>query len=251
MPKRKVDERLRETRNIRRANLFTRPIMIMGQPTKKHTLSVLKTTRYFTLGTVHHLTKTVWFVLHGYGQAAEYFIQHFSNLDLEHNVVIAPEGLSRFYVEGMSGRVGASWMTKEDREDEINDQCKYLNAVAEDAGIDIRSPKQKIVVLGFSQGTATAVRWIVNAGFKANALILWAGSFPHDVQPQQVASKVSEKGFHYVYGTEDEFLKELIVEEKLEPLAKNGLEPTIWKFDGPHTLDRITLEKIDEVINNY
>ena len=138
---------------------------IMTGLISKNTLLVPKTARYYTLGAAPYITKTVWFVLHGYGQAAEYFIRHFSDLDLGMNVVIAPEGLSRFYVNGLTGRVGASWMTKEDREDEIKDQCEYLNAVAMDAGIDLQNPKQKIVLLGFSQGTATTVRWLLNSGF--------------------------------------------------------------------------------------
>lgn len=245
----KLDGGLRETRNIRRHPVHTRPIKLMTQQTQKHTLIVPKTTRYYTLGSVQNLTKTVWFVLHGYGQAAEYFIKHFSDLGLEQNVVIAPEGLSRFYVHGLTGRVGSSWMTKEDREDEINDQCEYLNAVAKDAGVNLQNPTQKIVLLGFSQGTATTVRWLVNSGFKADALVLWAGSFPHDVEPEKVTGHVADGGFHYAYGTQDEFLKDINMEEKLAPLAENGLDPTIWTFDGPHAMDKDTLEQISDAIN--
>ena len=36
---------------------------------------------------------------------------------------MAPEGLSRFYLEGFSGKVGATWMTREDR---LNDIDNYL-----------------------------------------------------------------------------------------------------------------------------
>lgn len=245
----KVVEQLRETRNIRRTKAYTRPTQIMAQQTLKHSLKVLKTTRYYTLGSVQKLTKTVWFVLHGYGQASEYFINHFSALDPEQNVVIAPEGLSRFYVNGLTGRVGASWMTKEDREDEINDQCAYLDAVAKDAGVDLQNPRQKIVLLGFSQGTATTVRWLLNSGFKADALVLWAGSFPHDVAPANVANQVTYGGFHYAYGSEDEYLKDIDMEEKLAPLSEHGLNPTIWTFNGPHTMDKETLQKISDAIN--
>ncbi|MFT4680387.1 MAG: putative esterase [Flavobacteriales bacterium] len=245
----KVDARLRVTRTIRRTQPFTRPIQIMTQLTQKHSLLVPKTTRYYSLGTVQHLTNTVWFVLHGYGQAAEYFIKHFSALDPEQNVVIAPEGLSRFYIKGLKGRVGASWMTKEDREDEIKDQCEYLNAVAKDAGINLQNPKQKIVLLGFSQGTSTAVRWLLNSGFKADAIVLWAGSFPHDVEPENIADHLVDGGFHYAYGTQDEFLKDINIEEKLAPLADQGLNPTIWTFDGPHAMDRVVLGKISDAIN--
>jgi predicted esterase len=222
---------------------------IMTGLIRKNTLLVPKTARYYTLGVAPYNKKTVWIVLHGYGQAAEYFIRHFSNLDLGKNVVIAPEGLSRFYINGLTGRVGASWMTKEDREHEIKDQCEYLNAVAADADINLQNPKQKIVLLGFSQGTATTVRWLLNSGFKANAVVLWAGSFPNDVHPAKVFNHLAEDGFHYVYGRKDEYLKDLDMNEKLAPLAEENLKPRIWTFDGAHTMDKDTLQKISEVIN--
>ena len=40
--------------------------------------------------------------------------------------IIAPQGLHKFYLEGTSGRVGASWMTKENREDDIKNYLVYL-----------------------------------------------------------------------------------------------------------------------------
>jgi hypothetical protein len=52
----------------------------------------------------------VWFVCHGYGQLAAYFIRHFAFLteNAPATVVIAPEGLSRFHLSGNGGRVGAT-----------------------------------------------------------------------------------------------------------------------------------------------
>jgi hypothetical protein len=42
-------------------------------------------------------------------------------------IIIAPEGLSRFYRKGFSGDVVASWMTKDDRLDDMEDYVRYLN----------------------------------------------------------------------------------------------------------------------------
>lgn len=220
----------------------------MTRPIQKKTLKVPKTGRFFQLGMVQEMTKTVWFCLHGYGQSAEYFSKHFAELGSDENVVIVPEGLSRFYIDGLSGRVGASWMTKVDREDEIKDQQNYLSRVAENAGVDLMDPHVRVVLLGFSQGTATTVRWMVNAGIKVHALILWAGSFPHDVAVADAAQFVGAGGFHYVYGTEDEYLKDLDMNERLAPLSEAGLTPRIWTFDGPHTMHKSTLQKILEAI---
>src|ERR1051325_10016453 len=48
--------------------------------------------------------------------------------------LVAPEGLSRFYLSerATERRVGASWMTREDRLAEIADYLGYLDAVYDD-----------------------------------------------------------------------------------------------------------------------
>ena len=69
---------------------------------------------------------------------------------------MAPEGLSRFYLDAGAGKVGASWMTKEDRAHEIEDYLSYLEQVR--AAI---IPPVPLTILGFSQGVATAARWAV------------------------------------------------------------------------------------------
>ena len=51
------------------------------------------------------------------------------NFDPETHFVIAPEGLSRFYVNGFGGEVVASWMTKRDRLEEIHDFSVYCSAL--------------------------------------------------------------------------------------------------------------------------
>ena len=68
---------------------------------EKH-LVIPKTARYFLHGTPSEKTKEIWFIIHGYGQLAQYFIRHFSHFDPETTLVAAPEGLSRFYLEGTS-----------------------------------------------------------------------------------------------------------------------------------------------------
>ncbi|MEI6312193.1 MAG: hypothetical protein WCP57_08045 [Bacteroidota bacterium] len=120
---------------------------------EQHKISVEKTARVFTLGNPD--ASEVWILLHGYGMQASQMITYIEELPNENLFFIAPEGLSRFYWKGFEGNVVASWMTKEDRQDEINDYIKYLNQL-----IDIyQLNTKKINVLGFSQGVATMSRW--------------------------------------------------------------------------------------------
>lgn len=87
---------------------------------QKNNITVNRTADYYTLGDLSN-ANTIWFVLHGYGYLAKYFIKKFEPILSSSVAIVAPEALSRFYSNGVGydGRVGASWMTKESREDEI------------------------------------------------------------------------------------------------------------------------------------
>ncbi len=211
---------------------------------KKSLVKVPRTGRYFRLNSVSSKTKNIWIVLHGYGQLAEYFIKHFTELDPEVNHIVAPEGISRFYVNGFTGRVGASWMTKEDREDEVHDQSHLLNAVLKDCKIDPNHSDHKIIVLGFSQGVTTAIRWLANNKIRPDQLILWAGSFPHDIDPKEHRAIFDDLPVHYAHGDEDPLLAQVNLQEKLDEIRAMGVNMKQWPFKGKHALDKGTLQKI-------
>src|SRR5579862_113588 len=124
-------------------------------------ITVQKTARYYTLGEMDGNTKQVWIVLHGFRQNAAGFLQDFQPLLKPGIFFIAPEGLNRFYLDGYAGKVGATWMTKEDRLNEIKDYIHYLDSLYRH--FNLVSFKGVITALGFSQGASTLTRW-VNAG---------------------------------------------------------------------------------------
>src|SRR5690349_2972850 len=141
--------------------------------------------RYFKLGEINSQTKSVWFVLHGYGHLAQYFIKKFKPLEGKGVCVIAPEGLSRFYLEDVNtrnqtgnNRVGAAWMTRENRLMDIESYLTFLNAVYKS---EIGNRSLPVTILGFSQGAATASRWAVQSNIRYERLILWSGIFPDDM----------------------------------------------------------------------
>ena len=88
---------------------------------KTHHIVTPKTARYSAYGNLSSKTKYFWFVLHGSNMLSEQMLYKFKEFDPETHFVIAPEGLSRFYVNGFGGEVVASWMTKRDRLEEIHD----------------------------------------------------------------------------------------------------------------------------------
>ena len=200
-------------------------------------LKVARTARYFTYGQLSEKTEQIWFVLHGYGMLASSFIKRFNVLDEEKNLVIAPEGLSRFYWNGFGGKPVASWMTSEDRLSEIDDYIAYLDQLFPLYATNLPNPNATINVLGFSQGTATAARWLAQQNSIVHNVVFWGGPLPEDVEWDKAVSIFNTANTYLVNGTKDEFITEehrLNHEKKLKGL---GLKYSSFLFDGKHEVE--------------
>lgn len=209
---------------------------------KKNNIIIDKTATYYTLGDVN-TAKTIWFVLHGYGYLAEFFIKKFEPIANNETCVIAPEALSRFYLNGFYGRVGASWMTKHQRLEEIEDYNNYLNLLLESVLTENHSNYTKINIVGFSQGGATACRWITDKKVKVDNLILWSSVFPDDVD-FNLTPKNSK--MFLIYGTNDEFLTEERIEVLKAQIQNSKVSCKIIQFDGNHDIPKDILIKESE-----
>lgn len=201
-----------------------------------HSIQVKRTARYATLGQVSETTTDVWFVVHGYGQLAPFFIKKFNAILDENTFIVAPEALSRFYVESFNGRVGATWMTREEKHAEIKDYINYLNLVYDQTLKGIDTQKVRIHVLGFSQGTTTVCRWLMNGHAKFDRLILWAGYFGNGIEDVLSAELVADKDVRFIYGNEDEFLSKLDVVAYEQNLCKGIPNIQISSFEGGHNI---------------
>lgn len=212
-----------------------------------HNIIISKTARLETFGNVE-TAQTLIIALHGYGQLVPYFIRKFHNIDGDKNFVVAPEGMHRFYLNGTSGRVGASWMTKEARLDDIEDNIKYLNQIYQ--RFVGQQKFDKIIVLGFSQGAATAARWIEKTDFKIDAFIQWAGVFPPDLEINASNSKWQSLKHFYVVGNQDPYFAENSNDEYNQSawLKKHNFHPETITFDGKHDVDPVTLNEILEKV---
>src|SRR5882672_5733760 len=145
-----------------------------------HSLQVTRTARFHTLGDAAR-AREIWFLLHGYGQLASSMLDACAALAAPERLLVAPEALSRFYIRGGAGPIGATWMTREERDSEIIDYVSYLDAVA--LCIDELGPRaaQKCNVLGFSQGAPTACRWACRGSTRFERIVLWGGGVPPEL----------------------------------------------------------------------
>lgn len=204
--------------------------------------------RYYKSGDVNEATRSIWIVMHGYGQLAQYFIRNFAILEAHNICVIAPEGLSRFYLEDVSARtktgnnrVGASWMTRENRQMDIDNYITFLNAIHEK---ELRNTNIPVTILGFSQGAATASRWAMTGTFRFSRLILWAGIFPPDMDLSASKERLAKKEVYVVYGTRDPFLTDDRFAEMNQLSEKLGVTPSVVAFDGEHKINEEALLKL-------
>ncbi len=206
--------------------------------------------RYYKLGEIKEATLQVWFVFHGYGQLAQFFLRKFNSVEAKNICVIAPEGLSRFYLEdvnsrsqGGSNRVGATWMTKEDRLTDIENYITYLNSIYknETAGLKSIPP---VTLFGFSQGVATAARWALYGSVEFQRMILWAGILPPDMDVELGKGKVRGKEVIQIYGKQDPFINADRLEEMKKLFHQLEISPQTIEYDGKHEIDESVLMQL-------
>jgi predicted esterase len=215
---------------------------------QEHFYTVSRTARVYTYGNLSTNTKIIWLVAHGYGQLAQFFIKHFEHLNPDTNFVIAPEALSRSYLDGMSGRVGASWMTKEMRAEEIKDYVDYIEMVVYDTLNNVDISDKKILALGFSQGAATISRWAFRSKMNVNLLCFWAGEPGNEIFSLTNSNILSTL---FVVGNKDPYL----TFEK-QQMIKLKCEESNWKFqmlsfEGEHHLDKEMILNLEERVQNF
>lgn len=219
-----------------------------GPTVATHAIVVPRTARYCTLGPTHGFPRELWFVCHGYGQLAPRFIRQFAPLDDGTRLIVAPEGLSRFYLDPIpkrrhdpSPRVGATWMTREDRESEIADYVSYLDRVADDVRHSLAGAAPRIVVLGFSQGTATVCRWLASSAMRADQLVLWQGTVPPELDLAAWADRLHGAAITLMAGERDEMVPPATMATEAERLSAAGVAFTLHRFDGGHTIEEAGL----------
>lgn len=202
---------------------------------EEHYLEIRKSARYYLSGPLDSDYRGVCFILHGYGQLARFFIRPFLTEEIADILFIAPEGFHRFYLDGTKGRVGASWMTKEDRLRDIEDYCAYLDQLREHIMSQVKlSTPGGIGVLGFSQGVATACRWLSYSRYEFDYLINYAGIYPPDLPESEALERMQKIPVRHLLGDEDEYVSMEKMRQSLKEFARRGYPDQLKIFKGTH-----------------
>ncbi len=215
---------------------------------QEHHLSVNRTARYFTLGSSSRGVAEVWFACHGYGQLAARFLEKLRVLDDGRRYLVAPEGLSRFYLSESptERRVGATWMTREDRLAEIDDYVAYLDAVCADVFTSLDRVRVIVHALGYSQGASTVSRWAALGKAKIDRLTLWGGEFPPDLDltVDAVVGRLRAARLALVYGRSDEYITPKVIQAITARLRQHAIPYKEVPYDGGHELNEAVLRTL-------
>ncbi|MBD78462.1 MAG: phospholipase [Crocinitomicaceae bacterium] len=203
---------------------------------EKRFIEVPRTGRYYLIGNLTQ-PKSVWVCLHGYGQQSKYFAPKVKALDNGENLIVVAEALNRFYLSGYNGRVGATWMTSDDRELDISDNDRYLEHLVSGVYKEFNLGDIKLNLLAFSQGIATGCRWIAHSKLQFNQAILWAGSIPPDLDWEKETDRFNRIKIQYVFGDQDQFFDNEKIESNRQLFALAGIEHQLVTFEGKHEID--------------
>lgn len=213
-----------------------------------HHIRIERTARFYTLGGDEGC-ESAWFVLHGYGQLAGEFIRYFSDLAGARTVVVAPEALNRYYLVGPNKApaherpVGATWMTREDRESEIADYVEYLDAVYSEIAERLE-PGATVNVIGFSQGAATATRWVTHGSAHIDRLVLWGGLVPPDTHLTAGHASLRHVPLTLVIGSRDHYVDAAALAAERARLDAANVPYELIEFDGGHAVSRSVFPRL-------
>jgi len=218
---------------------------------KEEHIEVPRSARYFSIGAAAEEAREIWYVCHGYRQLANRFLRRFGGLVDPSRLIVAPEALSRFYVEGegrehnKEDRIGATWMTREDRIAEITDYVRYLELLRARVEAPCKSRDFRRVVLGFSQGVHTVCRWIALGGVSPDELILWGGYLPEDL-PEGGVAALNRSKISIVWGLLDNFISDKNHARQVLRMREMGLHFDVVEHPGGHEIVDSTLLELSD-----
>jgi predicted esterase len=193
-----------------------------------HTIAVTTHGRYLVRPPADGPARIAVVGFHGYGQRAQHLLDELEALPGSAAwLLVSVQGLHRFY-ERATRQVVAHWMTSEDRELAIADNVAYVDAVV--AAVAAAHPFERLVFVGFSQGTAMASRAAAHAGERCHGLVLLGG----DVAPEVLESGARLPRTILGRGTSDEYSSAKRFAEDSEALEERGVLAAAVEFNGGH-----------------
>jgi predicted esterase len=206
-------------------------------------ISYKTTNSYTTLNKLTSDTKNVWLVCHGLGYLSHYFVRYFKHLNPDKNYIIALQAPSKYYQDNSFKHVGACWFTKNNTITEIDNVCRYIDAVLEKENIP---DNKNLILFGYSQGVSVALRYLAKSKLKCSQIVIQSGGIPKELTPEDFS--FLNTTVHHVYGKQDEYLfDERITYEKNRAETLFGTHLKITAFEGKHVVNTEFISEIEDL----
>ncbi len=211
------------------------------------TVSYTHSNSYEVLYPILPTTKNIWLCFHGLGYLSKFFKKYFKSLDAATNAVIIPQAPAKFYLGKHFEHVGASWLTKVDTQQEMQNNLNYLDQIMVQEEI-LGDPR--LVFMGYSQGVSIATRLLKQYAQPIKALIMHSGSIPAELTEEDgKLFQANCSRFIHIAGTKDEYLTDELVkreESKIERLF--GTDCELHRPEIKHEVDIDLIATISKTI---
>ena len=197
---------------------------------------------YSTLNELSNSTKNIWFVCHGMGYLSRYFLKYFAELDPSENYIIAPQAQGKYYVGTQFKHVGASWLTKENTVNEIENVLNYFDEVLAKEAL----PNDlKFIVLGYSQGVSVAARYVARRKIACDQLVFLSGRIPAELTAEDFKFLANKTKVSFIYGDKDQYLNDALLDSEKEHFTTLFAgQGRIIEFQGKHEVPKALIKTL-------
>ena len=204
-----------------------------GSPLE-HLITCPFTCSYSSLNERTTQSQAVWVIFHGIGYLSRYFLRHFTHLDPREHYILAPQAPSLYYLSDSYTHVGASWLTREETQRNMDNLLRFLDGLWEAENL---GQAHRLVLFGYSQGVSVLCRWVARRKIPASRLVLYAGKVPEELTANDFAHLPPETKVEIHYGNRDPYLEKWD-RHKMEQQALRLFGDRLhWRpYEGGHEL---------------
>ncbi|NQU43113.1 phospholipase [bacterium] len=181
---------------------------------------------------------------HGYGELAEAQMNRLTSISAAQEwLLVSVQALHPFYL--LKHRVGASWMTKLDRDKAIRQNVRYVDNVLDRLEKERRLMRPPVFA-GFSQGTAMVCRTAALGRSGCAGVILLGGDVPEDL-PVSDLRKLSRAVVGR--GRDDRLYSQEQWRKDVQRLKNAGVAVTDLEVEGEHEWNSAFSAAADQMLN--
>jgi predicted esterase len=181
------------------------------------TVSYTHTNSYETLNELTSSTRNIWVCFHGLGYLSKYFKNYFKELPASENYILIPQAPSKFYLDKSFKNVGASWLTRIDTDQEMQNNLAYIKEILSNEHV---LTDHRLIFFGYSQGVSIATRVLKHHNTPVKAVIMHSGSIPAELTSQDGThfSSICSRFIH-ISGTKDEYSNEKVIQREMDKVT--------------------------------